>query len=349
MNSELEKLRAGKLGSEFKLEAAGVSAKSDLDSLHVKWLSKKGIIKTLFAELRNVEPEQRALIAAELNRLKVAVEEFCQGKEQEFERAGLQARLLEEFFDLSLPSQSTGLGQLHPIAKIERKIMSVLEPLGFKAVYGPEIETEYYCFDSLNIPKHHPARDMQDTFYTDTGHVLRTHTTSVQARVLEAGGGRINEPLKVASFGRVYRNETEDASHTSMFHQFELIWIEAGLKFCHLVGLVEHILRALYGAETMVRFVPKFYPYTEPSVGAQIACGLCQGAGCSFCGGAGWSTIAGAGMVHSQVLREFKYEPEKVSGIAFGLGTTRLAAQAFKLPRGKMLYEPDVRTIKSLS
>jgi phenylalanyl-tRNA synthetase alpha chain len=153
-------------------------------------------------------------------------------------------------------------------------------------------------------------------------------------------------PIKVASFGRVYRNETEDASHQAMFHQFELVWVEKGLTLANLMGLITHILKELYGKKRKVRFVPKFYPYTEPSIGPQIDCAICRGTGCASCGGAGWVTIAGAGMIHRAVLKEFRFDPESVSGFAFGLGTARLAGQMFQLPRLKMLYENDLRILK---
>jgi phenylalanyl-tRNA synthetase alpha chain len=215
---------------------------------------------------------------------------------------------------------------------------------------GPEIETEYYCFDSLNIPKHHPARDMQDTFYTETGHVLRTHTTSVQARLLQTRslfeGKKL--PIKVASFGKVYRNETEDASHTAMFHQFELVWVEKGLTLANLLAMITHIVKELYGKRRKVQFVPKFYPYTEPSIGPRIDCVICKSAGCPSCGGAGWVTVGGAGMIHRNVLLEFGFNPDEVAGFAFGLGSSRLAGQMYNLPHLRAVYENDLRILKKV-
>jgi phenylalanyl-tRNA synthetase alpha chain len=330
--------------TEKKLETAVVSIKSsdDLDAVKRDWLGKEGIIKTLFKGLKDVSPEEKPAIAARMNAIKARIEAVVAEKEAEFAGQTLQKNLSKEFFDLTLPGSSPGLGAAHPISRVERRIEAILKPFGFRTVWGPEIETDYYCFDSLNIPPHHPARDMQDTFYTDTGHVLRTHTTSVQARILQKGG----LPIKVASFGRVYRNETEDASHQAMFHQFELVWVEEGLTLSHLMGLITHILKEIYGKRRRVRFVPKFYPYTEPSLGPQIDCTICKAKGCSSCGGSGWVTVAGAGMIHRNVLLEFKYDPEKVSGFAFGMGTSRLAGQMFNLPKLKMMYENDLRILK---
>lgn len=315
-----------------------------LFGLEKEWLGKEGIVKKLFSQLRDVEGEAKPAIASKLNALKEFVESELKGAKDQQESQTLIQKLKQEFLDPSLPGRFVGLGRIHPVTRIERQISDILKPFGFNNVLGPEVETEYYCFDSLNIPPHHPARDMQDTFYTDSGHVLRTHTTSVQARSLEEGG----LPIKVASFGKVYRNETEDASHQAMFHQFELVWIEQGLTLSHLMGIISHILKSLYGKRRKVRFVPKFYPYTEPSIGPQIQCGLCSGKGCPACGGAGWVTIGGAGMVHRKVLEEFKYEPSKVSGFAFGLGTSRLASQMFDVPKLKTLYDNDLRVLRQV-
>lgn len=339
-DTNVEELKAG-----FSDRLAGVNSRDDLERIRREWLGKEGILKTGFQQLRDLSPEERPKVALTLNELKAKLETFIIEKEQEFAEQERCAKLASEFLDLSLPGKAPGYARLHPITSIERRISQILKPFGFKNVPGPEIETEYYCFDSLNIPPHHPARDMQDTYYTSTGHVLRTHTTSVQARVLE----KRELPVKVASFGRAYRNEAEDASHQAMFHQFELIWVEQGLTLSHLMALISHILKGLYGKRRKIRFVPKFYPYTEPSIGPQIDCGICKGEGCSFCGGSGWVTVAGAGMVHHNVLKGFGYEPDKVSGFAFGLGTGRLAAQVCNLADARLLYENDLRLYKRLA
>lgn len=315
-----------------------------LEELKREWLSKDGKIKSLFKQLRDVSADKKAEVAAGVNDLRDLLETFVAEKEKEFSNRTLLEKMKGEFLDPSLPSKFPGFGRLHPVTRVERRITEILRPFGFVNVLGPEVETEYFCFDSLNIPPHHPARDMQDTFYTETGHVLRTHTTSVQARTLQQGG----LPIKVASFGKVYRNETEDASHQAMFHQFELVWIEEGLTLANLMGIISHILKSLYGKRRKVRFVPKFYPYTEPSIGPQINCSLCNGKGCPACGHAGWVTIGGAGMVHRNVLKEFKYDPEKVSGFAFGLGTSRLAGQMYEVPKLKQLYDNDLRILKNV-
>lgn len=333
------------LDEALERSLAAVRVCADLETLKRDWLSREGTLKNLFKQLREVDPAERPAVASRLNLIKERLESFIAEREAQFSAQRISEKISSEFIDLSLPSRFCGTGSIHPVTLVERKIASILRPFGFKNVLGPEIETEYYCFDALNIPKHHPARDMQDTFYTDTGHVLRTHTTSVQARELQKGG----LPVKVASFGRAYRNETEDASHQALFHQFELVWIEKGLTLANLMGLISHILKELYGRRRKVRFVPKYYPYTEPSLGPQIDCGFCKGKGCPACGGAGWVTIAGAGMVHRNVLREFNYNPDEVSGFAFGLGTARLASQITGIPTLKMIYENDLRILRGVA
>ena len=318
---------------------------NDFMALKVSWLGKEGVIKELFKQLRDIPADEKPTVAAALNQFKEKTEALFEHKEKSFEEKTLLEKLKNEFLDPTLPSKSTHLGRIHPITSVERLIADILAPFGFKNVLGPEVETDYFCFDSLNIPPHHPARDLQDTFYTDTGEVLRTHTTSVQARTLKEGG----LPIKVASFGKVYRNETEDASHQAMFHQFELVWIEPGLTLSNLLALISHILKSVYGKKRKVGFVPKFYPYTEPSIGAQIQCSLCHGQGCPACGGSGWVTIGGAGMVHRNVLTEFGYNPDEVSGFAFGLGTSRLAGQLYDIPKLKTLYDNDLRILSKVA
>ena len=338
------------LTARFEQQLAQACRKDDLELLKRDWASKDGLVKELFKGLRDVPAEEKPTVAALLNELRSRVEQGLELKEASFRQEALKNQLAQEYIDLSLPEAATGLGSIHPITSVEDRITEILRPFGFQNIMGPEIESDYYCFDSLNIPKHHPARDMQDTFYTETGHVLRTHTTSVQARILEHRAlfenGRL--PIKVASFGRVYRNEKEDASHKAMFHQYELVWIEPGLTTAHLMGLISHILKELYGKRRKVRFTPRFYPYTEPSIGPQIDCSVCRSAGCGVCGWAGWVTVAGAGMIHRNVLTEFKLDPDKVSGFAFGLGTSRLAGQLYNFPHMSSVYENDLRVLKEI-
>ncbi len=350
MSTDLSQESIKELSVRFDRQLSEIQRPEDVEVVRRDWLGKEGVVKELFKKLRDVPADQKPAVAASLNQLKERAESELDGKDAAFKSKALLKQLDEQYLDLSLPEAGAPLGAVHPVTIVEERITQILRPFGFQNVNGPEIETDYYCFDSLNIPKHHPARDMQDTFYSETGHVLRTHTTSVQARILQQRALFENAklPIKVSSLGRVYRNETEDASHQSMFHQYELVWVEEGLTLSHLMGLITHILKELYGKRRKVRFVPKFYPYTEPSIGPQIDCSVCKGEGCSSCGGAGWVTIAGAGMIHRNVLKEFGYDPEKVSGFAFGLGTSRLAGQLYNFPHLRSVYENDLRVLKEI-
>ena len=332
------------LVASFDEEAITVSSANALEDLRLKWLGKEGTIKVLFGKLKDVSKEEKPVFASKLNELRDKVEAFVKAKKDSFVAQEIDAKLAKEFIDLSLPANFPGIGQLHPLRLVERRITNILKKFGFKVVEGPEIETEYYCFDALNIPKHHPARDMQDTFYTSTNNLLRTHTTAILSRELE----KRQLPLKSIYYGRVYRNETEDASHQAMFHQYDLVWIEEGIGLSHLMALMKAVLQELYGQERKVKFVPKFYPYTEPSLGPQIDCSICNGKGCPACDGAGWVTVAGAGVVHENVIKEFGFDPQKVGGIAFGFGSSRLAAQFFGAPNLKTLYDADLRYLGGL-
>lgn len=350
MSTELSAASIHELIKRFDQQLAAVQTTADIELLRRDWLSKDGTIKELFKGLRDVPQDQKPSVAGLLNDLKGRVEAGIDSKESAFRQAALRKQLEEEFVDFSLPPLGSGLGTVHPITLVEERITEILRPFGFQSVMGPEIETEYYCFDALNIPKHHPARDMQDTFYTATGHVLRTHTTSVQARMLQQRALYEGKelPIKIASFGKTYRNESEDASHQAMFHQYELVWVEKGLTLANLQGLITHIVKELFGKRRKVQFVPKFYPYTEPSIGPRIDCAICRGAGCPSCGGAGWVTVGGAGMIHRNVLVEFGFNPDEVSGFAFGLGSSRLASQFFELPHLRAVYGNDLRVLKEI-
>ena len=301
-------------------------------------------IQLSFRNLRNAPPDQRKDLASSLNATQdIITKEFSAAMEKAQKRA-IEQKLESEWLDLSMPGISPKRGRRHPLTDVERQCMNVLRQLGFELVDGPEVDNAFHNFDALNIPDHHPARDMQDTFWVTGGLLLRSHTTTVQARLL---GQKPSLPIRVASMGRVYRNEAVDATHTAMFHQFEGIWVDKGLTFAHLKGTLEFIAKELYGDQP-VRFKPKFYPYTEPSMGVDLQCSLCVGSGCSACHESGWVTILGSGMIHPKVFQIFGFDPNEVSGIAFGLGTTRMASQKVNAPSVKPLYEQDLPLFHSM-
>jgi len=329
----------------FRAELASAQTPTELDELRRRHTGKKSPLKALLKGLRNVAPEDRKAVAAEINAVQQQLVQELDSAKEQVEARALQARLDAEWQDLTMPGVANHRGMPHPVSEVERKCMSVLRQLGFELVDGPEVEDPFYNFDALNIPEHHPARDMQDTFWLQGGKLLRSHTTTVQARVLQE---RDELPIKVASMGRVYRNEAVDATHLAMFHQFEGIWIDKGLTFADLKGTLSFIARALYGEDRPIRFKPKFYPYTEPSVGVDLGCVVCGGKGCDACHGAGWVTILGAGMVHPKVFRQFGFDPNEVTGIAFGLGVTRMASQWAGVRKVRSLYDGDLRVLHTL-
>lgn len=315
-----------------------------LDEVRRIHTGKKSPLKESLRALRELTAEERPVVAQQINDAGAVMESELADAAVRLEALADELRIEREWEDGSLPGLAAPRGARHPLSQVEDRCTEVLRQLGFTVVDGPEVEHPFYNFDALNIPEHHPARDMQDTFWVDGGWLLRSHTTTVQARVLEQ---RPTPPFRVVSRGRVYRNEAVDATHTAMFHQYEGIWLDRGLSFSHLQGVLAFVVRSLYG-DGKIRFKPKFYPYTEPSVGVDLACGSCDTEGCEACHGAGWVTILGAGMIHPKVLLGFGYDPDEVSGIAFGLGTTRMAAQRVGLTRGVQLYEQDLRIHRAM-
>lgn len=336
---------ADSLIQAFRAELTAAHTPDAIDAVVRQHTGKKSALKAALKGLRAVPDADRPAVAAALNQARQTMESEGRAARDTAVQAAMNARLDAEWQDLTLPGVAPERGMRHPVTETQDRLMALMRRLGFELVEGPEVEHPYYNFDALNIPEHHPARDMQDTFWVDGGLLLRSHTTTVQARVLQQ---KPQLPVKVVSAGRVYRNEAVDATHLAMFHQFEGIWVEKGLTFAHLKGTLALLAREVYGDERRMRFKPKFYPYTEPSIGVDLACVVCDGAGCSACHGAGWVTILGAGMIHPKVFREFGYDPEEVSGIAFGIGTSRVAAQAIGIVRVRSLYEMDTRVHRNI-
>jgi len=326
------------------MDIASACSVSEVEAVRRAHTGNASPLKNAMKELRNLPPQERASVASGLNALLATFTCELESALAKAKGEEMAKHLAREWQDLSLPGIAGQRGGRHPVTQVEERCMEVLRRLGFKLVEGPEVETAYYTFDSLNIPEHHPARDMQDTFWLEHGLLLRTHTTAVQARYLER---RPPLPIRIASSGRVYRNEAADATHLAMFHQLEGLWVDRGLTFSHLKGIMTFIAKELFGARP-IRFKPKFYPYTEPSAGVDIQCGSCDGLGCGACHGAGWITILGCGMVHPKVFLEFGFDPKKVAGIAFGLGTTRMASQWAGVGSVRSLYSTDVRVMQAI-
>jgi phenylalanyl-tRNA synthetase alpha chain len=330
--------------AQFQESLLQCSTLDALEQLKRDYLGKKGFIRISLSKMGSIPPQERKSHAIALNQLKAHIDDSLKRALTEEQDRLLKERLKTEWIDIALPGINTKRGARHPLNEVERRCLAVLRQLGFALVEGPEVDNAFHNFDALNIPEHHPARDMQDTFWLEGGMLLRSHTTTVQARVL---GSNPTLPLRVASMGRVYRNEAVDATHLAMFHQLEGIWVEKGLTFAHLKGILSFVARSLYG-ESPIRFKPKFYPYTEPSVGVDLQCSLCEGVGCTSCHGAGWVTILGAGMIHPKVFETFGFDPEEVSGIAFGFGTTRMASQLVNAPTLRPMYDQDLSLLHAI-
>lgn len=322
---------------ELVKDLQGAKSSQDLDNIKSKWLGKKSDLKVRFNDLKNAPAEKRGNLGAQLNKERIKIEKMIDDAKSDLANSALKEKLENDNFDMTLPGGGANPGALHPVSVIEQKCIDVLRGFGFIPVEGPEVETPEYNFDLLDIPKHHPARDMADTFWIEHEKKLpRTHTTSVQARYMMAlDGDESKLPIKIVSPGRVYRNEAVDATHLAIFHQFEGLWVGRDIKLSHLKGVLEFILKEIYGADRQVRFKPKFYPYTEPSIGADILTDK------------GWITIVGAGMVSPQVMRNFGFNPDRVSGLAFGFGTSRLAGD-FTGANMRELYGADLRVFKNI-
>jgi phenylalanyl-tRNA synthetase alpha chain len=249
--------------------------------------------------------------------------------------------LLKEKIDVTLPGSVIKCGRIHPVIQVRREICAIFSSFGFSVVEGPEIELDYYNFEALNIPKDHPARDMQDTFYIEDNIVLRTHTSPVQVRIME----KIQPPLRILSPGKVYRRDS-DVSHTPMFHQIEGLLVDKGVSFGDLKGILTAFLKKIFGEGTTLRFRPSFFPFTEPSAEVDICCVMCGGRGCRVCGQSGWLEILGSGMVDPAVFQNVNYDSEEYSGFAFGLGLERIAMLKYGISDIRLFFENDIRFLK---
>ena len=312
----------------------------ELENYRIRFLGTKGIVKQLFGEMKHVPSDQRKEAGQVLNAFKQLAEE----KYDSF--AALLQPLAKKStsIDISLPATTMGTGTRHPLRIIENRIVSIFEKIGFSVATGPEIEDDWHNFTSLNMPEHHPARDMQDTFYVSQNPdwVLRTHTSSVQARILETQP----LPVRVICPGRVYRNETISARAHCFFHQCEGLYVDKDVSFADLKQTLYYFVTEMFGADTKVRFRPSYFPFTEPSAEVDISCTICKGEGCNICKHSGWLEILGCGMVDPQVLTNCGIDPTKYTGFAFGMGIERIAMLKYKITDIRLFFENDTRFLK---
>jgi len=319
-------------------ELENAASPSDIKAFKVKYLGKKGEITKILRSMGQLPPEERPLVGQWSNKLKALLEEAIKEREEDLLSREAEQRLATEAIDISLPGRGAQRGNIHPITQVQREIEQVFISMGFKIAQGPEVETDYYNFEALNIPPHHPARDMQDTFYIKEGLLLRTHTSPVQIRVME----RLRPPIRIIAPGKVYRRDA-DVSHTPMFHQVEGLLIDATSTFGDLKGVLEEFALQVFGTQTKVRFRPSYFPFTEPSAEMDIGCVLCHGEGCRLCQGAGWLEILGCGMVDPALFPFVDYDPEIYRGFAFGLGVERITMLKYKIDDIRLFFENDMR------
>ncbi len=329
------------LKTAFLDEFASANDVSALSSLKVKYLGRKGLIAAQLKDLSAVPPEERPGVGKGINEVKAFIEQQIEAKEAKLKAEDLNRRLLAESIDITLPGKSVPFGKEHPLTTTLRDIVDIFERMGFDVEEGPEVELDYYNFEALNIPRDHPARDMQDTFYVSDDIVLRTHTSPVQIRVME----RRKPPVKFIAPGKVYRCDA-DISHTPMFHQVEGVMVDEGITFSHLKGVLELFAHEMFGADTGVRFRPSFFPFTEPSAEIDISCILCKGQGCRVCKSTGWLEVLGAGMINPVVLKNVGYDTEVYSGFAFGMGVERITMLRYSIDDIRLFFENDIRFLR---
>ena len=329
MREQLEEI---KLNGLRELENF-VDAK-ELDNIRVRYLGKKGELTAILKQMGKLSAEERPIIGQVANEVRQTLEAAVQKSLETLKEKELALRLAKETVDVTLPGESHNLGGLHPLSIVQNELIDIFQSMGFDIVDGPEVETDYYCFEALNVPKDHPARDMQDTFYLGDNLLLRTQTSAAQARVME----KRTPPIRIVCPGRVYRADEVDATHSPVFHQ-----MDKNITMCDLKGCLEQFAHEIYGPETKVRFRPSFFPFTEPSVEVDVSCSECGGKGCRICKGTGWIEILGAGMVHPNVLRGCGIDPDVYSGFAFGIGLDRLTTTRYKISDIRLLFENDQR------
>jgi phenylalanyl-tRNA synthetase alpha chain len=323
---------------------AAIAAATDLDILEavrVAWLGKKGRVATLMQGMAGLDPGERPAFGQAVNTLKGEVTASLQERRDALRRAEIERRLIAEAIDVTLPGRPPRVGSLHPLTGTQREIEQIFLRMGFSVESGPEVETDYYNFEALNIPRDHPARDMQDTFYVGDEFVLRTHTSSVQSRIME----RQPPPIQIIAPGRVFRRDS-DQTHSPMFHQVEGLLVDSDVSFGDLKGVLESFTAQIFGRPLPLRFRPSYFPFTEPSAEVDVQCVMCDGAGCRVCSQTGWIEILGCGMVDPNVFTLAGYNPDEVTGFAFGMGIERIAMLKYGIPDLRLFFENDLRFLE---
>lgn len=333
------KLKLQEICSDAKSDLVNIDNLEKIEELRLKYLGKKGVLNLVLRDLVNVSAQERPEIGKLANDLKCELTDKIEQRKEELKKEEIKRSLENDVIDITLPGCNFPIGGLHPLTQIEKQIVDVFAGLGFEEVEGPEIETEYYNFEGLNIPTDHASRDMWDSFYIKEGVLLRSHTSPVQIRVME----KRKPPFRIVSCGKCYRRDAIDATHSWMFNQLEGFMIDEGVTMGDLKGVLDVVAREIYGKERKTRFVPSYFPFTEPSAEMLVDCFVCNGKGCSMCKGSGWIEILGAGMIHPAIIERSGYDKEKYTGFAFGMGLERTAMLKYGINDIRLFFENDKR------
>jgi phenylalanyl-tRNA synthetase alpha chain len=341
MESKLAKLRDEALSAVTS--ANGIDA---LEDIRIKYLGRKGSLTLILRSLGNIPPEQRASIGKLSNEYKYAIESALEQKKNELTKTESRDLIQKQWIDLTLDSVNSTerekLGRLHPISQMQYEIEDIFSSIGFEILDGPEVETDYYNFEALNIPQNHPARDMQDTFWTEDGNLLRTHTSAIQIRGME----KVKPPFRIVGPGRVFRYESTDASHENTFYQIEGMMVDRDINVANLIYVMKELLKEIFHRDVTVRLRPGYFPFVEPGFELDIQCLICNGAGCSVCKQSGWVELLPCGLVHPNVLSMGGIDPEEWSGFAFGLGLNRLVMMKYGINDIRHFLSGDIRFLK---
>jgi len=330
---------------EARGATAAARSAAELEQVRVRFLGRQGALTQLLRSLGTLPPEERPVVGAAANEAKRQLEALLETRVDAATQAERVSERRRQRLDLTLPGRRPPLGTVHPLTRVHDEIVTIFAGLGFSVAEGPDIETDYYNFEALNIPADHPARDMQDTFYLPGGLLLRTHTSPVQIRTMLAQ----SPPVRIVVPGRVHRRDVPDASHLPVFHQVEGLAVDRHVTMADLKGTLELFAREMFGPKSRIRFRPSFFPFTEPSAEVDVVCFLCGGDGCRVCKQSGWLEILGSGMVHPQVLRNVGYDPEDVTGWAFGMGIERIAMLKYGIDDIRLFYENDLRFLRQFA
>lgn len=331
----------GQLRRQFDDELMAAATSDEVEQLRIKYLGKKGTLSELLTGLALLSPEEKKTFGRDVNDLKRHATDALTSRKDSYKLSELNRKLTSDSLDITLPGRCTEMGSVHPLNETMEEIVAIFTSMGFGVAEGPEVETDYHNFEALNMPRYHPARDMQDTFYITDDSVLRTHTSPVQIRAMLSR----RPPLRIIAPGRVYRCDA-DVTHSPMFHQVEGLMVDTNISFSNLKAILETFIHKCFGPTIPVRFRPSFFPFTEPSCELDMGCIFCEGKGCRVCKTTGWLEILGAGMVNPNVFNMVGYDPDEYTGFAFGMGVERIAMLRHSIDDIRLFFENDLRFLR---